>query len=165
MRLCISVEKRIKYTKFMERYFILEIPWPRAPYSKSRNMKFIDPGSIICIGIINTTLILYYIDKSYFCIIQGKFLDCIQSRAEAKIQKNLIGWLRCIRSRFSKNSPHQQSATKGCVISFLQYSVILVCNSQILLFTFCHFVMSSVKFLIFQRKSFDRRSELRSQKT
>lgn len=82
-----TVEKRIKYTKIMERYFILEIPWPRALYSKPRNMKFIDPGSIICIGIINTTLILYYIDKSYFCLIQVKFLDCIQSKAEVKIQK------------------------------------------------------------------------------
>ena len=71
----------------MERYFILEIPWPRAPYSKPRNIKFIDPGSITCIGVINTTLILYYIDKSYFCLIQVKFLDCIQSKAEVKIQK------------------------------------------------------------------------------
>ena len=127
-------------------------------------MKFIDPGSIICIGFINTTLILYYIDKSDFCLIQGKCLNGIQSRAEV-VKNYLICRLRCIRSRLSKNSPHQTSATKGCVISFLQYSVIPVCNSQILLFTFCHFVMFLVKFLIFQRKSFDRRSELRSQKT
>ena len=59
-------------------------------------MKFIDPGSIICIGIINTTLILYYIDKSYFCLIQGKCLDGIQSRAEVKSQKNLIGYVASV---------------------------------------------------------------------
>ena len=32
-----------------------------------------------------------YIDKSYFCLIQGKCLDRIQSRAEVKSHKNLIG--------------------------------------------------------------------------